>query len=397
MPTLARLAPMAIPDDWETPAPPEVPPTSLDAAGNKRRSADVQAVPQQDAAPKFMRALPDPFAACRRSRARIIEALATHATEPEERNLCRRLHLCCEGPRFAVDGHGLPYLCVPKCRSKVCPLCQRTRALKMSRRVAEILESMNAPRMITLTIVSCDRPLRERLRHLAESFRRLRQQDRWSECVAGGLYIVEVTRNHKTGQWHPHIHLIVTGRFYPHAQLKAGWKQATGDSEIVHLNAVHDRFQASRYLSKYVAKSADFEHWPTAAVFDFVTQTRGVRMCGTFGCLRNVPLIADEDPPAERGYNELCTVQTLRHWAQAGRSEATEAVELLQRLAPQWARRCGFDAPEAPRDLPAAEDWERLTRLLAALPAHLFSTSDTSTSTNTVNASTTAGMPEDGP
>jgi hypothetical protein len=222
--------------------------------------------------------------------------------------------------------------------------------------------------MFTLTLKSSTEPLRVQLTRLAQSFRRLRQQERWEELVDGGVLVVEVTRHRGTGLYHPHLHLIATGRFFPQPQLKAMWAKATGDSDVVWISAVADRRASARYLAKYVAKSADLYDWPLDAIADFAAETAGLRMCGTYGTLRREALMNDPDEPEPRGYDEICTVASLRYASREGFAGAAEAVTLLCRIAPDWARRCGFDPVQSEPDAPTAADWERLATLLRGLP-----------------------------
>lgn len=379
MPTLASLPTFSPEPEWQTP--PYQPPSeaavapeegssssSVHAASNNRRSSESGTVPSPTDRDWRLRNPPSPFAGLEKSRRQTIAALTT-ADRPEEvQRLGGRVAACCSAPHFATDSHGLPYLCVPRCRCRMCPLCQRQRSVELARRLGELVGAMDSPRMFTLTLKSSDEPLRAQLTRLAAAFRRLRQQERWEELVDGGVLVVEVTRHRGTGLYHPHLHLIATGRFFPQPQLKAMWLKATSDSDIVWISAVADRRASARYLAKYVAKSADLYDWPLDAIADFALQTRGLRMCGTYGTLRKEALVSDVDEAEPRGYAELCTVASLRYAVSIHQPEASEALMLLSRLAPEWARRCGFDPTDAPTELPTAADWERLTTLLTAIP-----------------------------
>lgn len=379
MPTLATPTPWPIEPEWETPPYPVDPrpilapedpssPASVHAASNNRRSSNSGTVPSPTDPDWRLRNPPSPFAGLEKSRRQTIAALTGGDRSPEVQRMGARVAACCSQPHFATDSHGLPYLCVPRCRCRMCPLCQRQRAVELSARLGELVAAMNSPRMITLTLKSSPDPLRDQLTRLAAAFRRLRQQERWEDLVDGGVLVIEVTRHRGTGLYHPHLHCITTGRFFPQPQLKAMWKKATGDSDVVWISAVADRRASARYLAKYVAKSADLYDWPQDTIADFAAQTRGLRMCGTFGCLRSETLVADHDEPEPRGHGELCTMASLRYAVSVQMPEATEVVTLLSRLAPEWARRCGFDPTDAPSDCPTAADWERLTMLLSAIP-----------------------------
>jgi hypothetical protein len=54
--------------------------------------------------------------------------------------------------------------------------------------------------------------------------------------VAGGIAVEEVTRNARTGEWHPHLHLVIDSAL-PEAVLQGKlaelWAAVTGDSHII--------------------------------------------------------------------------------------------------------------------------------------------------------------------
>jgi hypothetical protein len=379
MPTLATRAPMNPELEWETPGYPVDPhpllapeeeslSSSVHAASNNRRSSESGSVPSPTDPDWRLKNPPSPFAGLEKSRRQTIAALTTDDRPEEVQRMGGRVAACCAAPHFATDSHGLPYLCVPRCRCRMCPLCQRQRSVDLAKRLGELVGAMDSPRMFTLTLKSSTAPLREQLTRLAAAFRRLRQQDRWEALIDGGVLVIEVTRHRGTGLYHPHLHLIATGRFFPQPQLKAMWLKATGDSDIVWISAVADRRASARYLAKYVAKSADLYDWPVDAIADFALQTRGLRMCGTYGSLRKEPLVSDVDEAEPRGYGELCTVASLRYAVSIAIPEATEALTLLCSIAPDWARRCGFDPTDDPAPAPTAAHWERLTALLSSIP-----------------------------
>lgn len=134
-------------------------------------------------------------------------------------------------------------------------------------------------RFVTLTVRSSATPLREQIDRLYACFRRLRKTTLWIRHCYASAATLEVTRNRDTGQWHPHLHVLVKGRFMPHADLKAQWLRITKDSSIVDIRLVKHRGKAIRYLSKYVTKpmTHGYDTEP-AALAEAITALKGRRL-----------------------------------------------------------------------------------------------------------------------
>jgi len=179
-----------------------------------------------------------------KSRRTIIRALDHRGTiDLAKRAL--RIWGCCAIPRILMDPHGLPILQPGWCRDRLCPTCAARRAYRSKGQLLKITQSMNSVRFLTLTLRSSPRTLAAAVDHLDKSFKRLRSSRIWSEHVKGGVAVLEVTWRADTRRWHPHLHVLVDGSFFPHSQLKSAWLEASGDSFIVDIRVVHDRAAAA--------------------------------------------------------------------------------------------------------------------------------------------------------
>jgi hypothetical protein len=107
---------------------------------------------------------------------------------------------------------------------------------------------------MTLTLKSSDAPLSQSLARLRSSFRKLRLARDYRALMTGGIYFVELTRNSKTHQWHPHLHILFEGRYIHQPNLKERWLQITGDSHIVDVRKIPNSGMAAAYMSKYAGK-----------------------------------------------------------------------------------------------------------------------------------------------
>lgn len=186
-----------------------------------------------------------------------------------------------------------------RCKSKVCPLCYQIRAREIRDRMTEAIKPLRNRKLLTLTLKSVNAPLRDQLINLRRCWRKLRNRKLWRECVdvegGGGVGVVEITRNKKTGLWHPHIHAVIGGNYMPQDRLSALWKKITGNSKIVDIRAA-DAAESAEYLTKhmnverYLAKGADLSDFTDEALAEWATNIHAMRFVETFGPLRAVNL-----------------------------------------------------------------------------------------------------------
>jgi hypothetical protein len=149
-----------------------------------------------------------------------------------------------------------------------------------------LVQAMTRPWFLTLTVKNGP-DLAERATHLRTAFKKLRRRAWWRAHVAGGVAVEEVTRNARTGEWHPHLHLVIDADV-PQAVLQATlgglWAAVTRDSYILDLRpflgatVAHDL----RELCKYTAKIGDIVEWP-ALVGVYLAYARRRRLIFTFG------------------------------------------------------------------------------------------------------------------
>lgn len=225
---------------------------------------------------------------------------------------------------------------------------------------------MDSTRFLTLTIVSSDRPLREQLQDLRDSFARLRRHRLWRGRVVGGIYCVEVTWSVERRQWHPHLHAIIDGSYVPKSSLVDAWREASNGSYILDIAFVHSASRIASYVAKYVSKSDDASGVPDYMLGEWSLAVHGLRLVHAFGNLHGVKLV--EKPEYSRGVSiEVINPDVL---ASAHHTGDVVAGRILQELD---AMSVGA-SNQSPREiLDRIELWERFKeaerlRIAAANP-----------------------------
>ena len=162
-----------------------------------------------------------------------------------------------------------------------------------------MVKEFNSPRLLTLTVKSSTAPLKDQLKHIVQSFAKLRRSKLWKSKFFGGIYTIEVTHNRQTDLWHPHIHAVIDGKYCKQSELSNAWFIASGGSRIVDIRMAHDRGKALDYITKYVTKTNDVTKVPDHKVPEWAVAVQGMRFVSTFGSLRGTQLIDDEkyEPP----------------------------------------------------------------------------------------------------
>lgn len=153
-------------------------------------------------------------------------------------------------------------IALQRCGRRVCPHCGGVIAAETQARVREWMGTIKPYtwRMVTLSMRSSSGDLREAIKLLKASFRRLRQTQIWSTTQHYGIAVVECTYNREADSWHPHLHVLMRGRYIPIEALRAAWWSAAHEGARVHICPVDSATRAANYVAKYVGKSLSIKH-----------------------------------------------------------------------------------------------------------------------------------------
>jgi hypothetical protein len=187
-----------------------------------------------------------------------------------------------------------------RCNLRWCPLCLKTKRYIMKQTIIPWVKKQAKPKFITLTLKHSTDSLTDQLDRIYDSFRKLRKKPIWKKPISGGLWFFQVKKSATDGQWHPHIHIIVGGKYLPWDDLKKTWLEITGDSEIIDIRAVKDAKKTADYVARYATAPADLTQLPMDESIEVFDALAGRRMCGTFGDGKEIQLCPKKCPDADQ-------------------------------------------------------------------------------------------------
>lgn len=195
-----------------------------------------------------------------------------------------------------------------RCHDRFCLPCMQDRARLI---VANLKAQLpyEPTRFITLTLKHNEAPLAEQLTRLYCAFSSLRRRQFWQDTVAGGIAFLELKLSSADDRWHPHLHVLVRGKYVPQKLLADAWLQITGDSYIVDVRLVKSPDQLYSYLARYVTKG-----WGPG-IYRKIHKLReamqalvGRKLLASFGDFARLRLL---QPPTSETWLELGTLQEI--------------------------------------------------------------------------------------
>lgn len=251
------------------------------------------------------------------------------------RKLAGKLCSCGRYPVVYARPDGRLFISPARCKSRLCPTCGPHRIQALEARLATILQRVDDARLLTLTVRSSVRPLREQLDDLNAAFSRLRRHAAWRAHVTGGVKIVEITWSQKLQMWHPHLHVVLDGTFWPQKSIAAAWSTCTGEQSIVDIRRISSRAAVVKYVAKYVSKTQQPKDLPSARVVEWCNSVHGLRMAQTFGRLHGVE--ADHDDAEQQGPAEhVASMAALAEDAERGSLRARRLIRSVQLVTRRW-------------------------------------------------------------
>lgn len=202
-----------------------------------------------------------------------------------------------------------------RCHDRFCLPCSQDRARLI---IANMKQQIpyETTRFLTLTLKHSDDPLTEQLERIYVSFAHLRRRTFWRGLVTGGIAFLELKLSASDGRWHPHLHVLIRGKYIPQKILSASWLDITGDSYIVDIRLPKTPTQVYSYLARYVTKG-----WGPGIYrnYDRLTEAiialKGRKLLLCFGQFAHLKLL---EPPTEGTWEELGTLHEIIELARQG-------------------------------------------------------------------------------
>lgn len=210
------------------------------------------------------------------------------------------------------------------CGSRFCPNCAYRYRRDLAERIIKRIGIVKPKvwRFLTLTVKSTDQPLAAQLDDLRKSFRRLRQTTLWLSTQLLGYAVIEITFNHESQRWHPHLHVLTRGQYIDQKKLSAQWAESSRGSSIVDVRMIKNGRHAVHYICKYLGKAPGLlsEKEPIERMIEYLDAVRHRKMVIGYGVnmlseSRDLPLAI---PSVNLDWEPLMPLQLLLTLSNAG-------------------------------------------------------------------------------
>lgn len=246
--------------------------------------------------------------------------------DPACTKIADKISNCGRGAAVYKDEDGWVVIGTSRCKSRHCPSCMEMRSKRTFARVKYVVDRIDEIRMLTLTKRASDKPLKEQIKELRDAWQKLRRRKQLKNRIKGGIVVIEITHNAKTGKWHPHLHILYDGLFIAHDIIKENWKAVTKDSEIVDIRRISSRMKAVAYVAKYVSKTNAMPKTAIGKTKEWVHAVSGLREFSTFGNLFN------QMPKEEKKTRSLEHLFYLNQLAEAARADHNGCLQAYARI-----------------------------------------------------------------
>ena len=176
------------------------------------------------------------------------------------------------------------------CGLRWCPLCIRTRKYIITESVKSWLLEREKPKFLTFTLKHHTAPLKEQIQALYKYFRAIRKTPFWKKHVKGGIWFFQVKKSKDERYWHPHIHVLIEGKYIIQKDLSNLWRKITHGSYVVDIRAVKNVNKAADYVARYAAAPCRLFGHKFDDALEIVKALHSQRICGTFGTAKGVSL-----------------------------------------------------------------------------------------------------------
>lgn len=277
-----------------------------------------------------------------------------------ERMACCSDHL---GVRYCPDCGHYHVERAALCRDRACPICGALRARRLAAKVEQATQKAGG-RYLFLTLTVPNIPsggLKAAMKNLSAAFTRLWKMKRLKGLIGGYVRVIEITRNQKTDEWHPHIHALLrvedsyfrSALYISQTEWLALWNAACQRDDIKILD-IRAADETSVYeVCKYTTKGTDLEGYKLEELREWLQAVHGARLWSAGGCLRvsekDVEIESDvieEKPADDEKLCEMCGSHTQYVDLE------DSSLGVFKRLAYRWRWSIGAPAKKKNRRTP---------------------------------------------
>lgn len=181
------------------------------------------------------------------------------------------------------DDHRSIKIVRDSCHDRFCEACGQARQFTIRRNLRNKI-APHPHRFLTLTLKNDGIALPTLLDKLLRCFKRLRSTVFWREKVRGGAAFIELSANPENGRWHPHLHVLLDGKYLDQRALRDLWLKITGDSFVLDIRLIRDTGQVADYITKYATKPLPAKVVDKPYLLEEAIQAlQGRKLCYTFG------------------------------------------------------------------------------------------------------------------
>lgn len=159
------------------------------------------------------------------------------------------------------------------CRDRLCPMCAWRRSLKIYSQLSDIMSVIQSDfkfLFLTLTVPSISGDeLKSRLDALFKQWHNFIRSRRFNGLILGYFRALEITRNDKTGLYHPHFHVVLAvprayardrSLYITRDEFLSIWQKSCHDNSItqVDVRLVRSKDSFSQDLGSAVAEIAKY-------------------------------------------------------------------------------------------------------------------------------------------
>ena len=212
------------------------------------------------------------------------------------------------------------------CHDRMCTPCATERSRTVAQNVIDRMGSQRV-RFITFTLRHSTDSLASLLDKLYDAFKRIQRTKLWRAHVTGGVAFLEVKYSDRVEGWHPHFHVLATGKYIDKRVLQSTWQTITADSFVVDIRLPGGKKNVAHYVAKYASKplNRSFIHRPPL-LDEAIVALKGRRLCTTFGGWRGVLLV---DKPDEEAWENI---GPLSAWLQRAVDGDDDALQVLHQV-----------------------------------------------------------------